>query len=54
MPIINVCQTFFLFFYNKMIKVFPNSIIAGSKGCKEKEFFVAEEAKKEDVKIDLI
>ena len=40
--------------YNQMIKVFPNSIIAGSKGCKEKEFFVAEEAKKEDVKIDLI
>ena len=40
--------------YNQMIKVFPNSIIAGSKGCKEKEFFVAEEAKKEDVKIELI
>lgn len=40
--------------YNQMIKVFPNSIIAGSKGCKEKEFFVAEDAKKEDVKIELI
>ena len=38
--------------YNQMIKVFPNSIIAGSKGCKTKEFFVAEEEKKQDVKMD--
>lgn len=38
--------------YNQIIKVFPNSIIANSKGCTQKEFFVAEEAKKEDVKIE--
>ena len=39
--------------YNQMIKVFPNNIIANSKGCKEMEFFVADEEKREDVKIDL-
>ena len=39
--------------YNQMIQVFPNSIIAKSKGCTKKEFFVAEEAKTEDIKVDL-
>lgn len=39
--------------YNQMIKVFPNNIIANNKGCKEKEFFVAEDEKKADVKIKL-
>lgn len=39
--------------YNQLIKVFPNSIVANKKGCKEKEFFVAEDSKKEDIKIDI-
>lgn len=39
--------------YNQMIKVFPNNIIANNKGCKEMEFFVAEDEKKADVKIKL-
>lgn len=39
--------------YNQMIRVFPNSIIANMKGCKEEAFFEADDAKKEDVKINL-
>lgn len=37
--------------YNQMIVTFPISIIAGSKGLTKKEFFVAEEHKKQDVEI---
>ncbi len=37
--------------YNQMIVTFPISIIAGSKGMTKKEFFVAEEHKKQDVEI---
>ena len=37
--------------YNQMIVTFPISIIAGTKGLTKKEFFVAEEHKKEDVEI---
>lgn len=39
--------------YNQKIVTFPTSIIAGCKGLTKKEFFSAEEKKKEDVKIDL-
>lgn len=39
--------------FNQMIVTFPMSIIAGSKGLTKKEFFEAEETKKQDVKIDL-
>lgn len=39
--------------FNQMIVTFPMSIIAGSKGLSKKEFFEAEETKKQDVKIDL-
>lgn len=38
--------------FNQMIVVFPTSIIAGMKGLTKKEFFEAEETKKEDVKIE--
>lgn len=38
---------------NQMIVTFPTSIVAGMKGLSKKEFFEADEAKKEDVKIDL-
>jgi len=38
---------------NQMIVSFPISIVASSKGLTKKDFFEAEEAKKEDVKIDL-
>ena len=37
--------------YNQMIVTFPISIIAGSKGLSKREFFVAEEHKKQDVEI---
>ena len=37
--------------YNQMIVTFPISIIAGSKGLTKREFFVAEEHKKQDVEI---
>ena len=37
--------------YNQAIVIFPNSIIAGNTHT-AKEFFVAEEAKREDVKMD--
>ena len=39
--------------YNQKIVTFPSSIIANSKGMTKKEFFNAEEKKREDVKIDL-
>ena len=39
--------------YNKMIVSFPISIIAKSKGMVKKDFFEADETKKEDVKIKL-
>lgn len=35
--------------YNQRIIVFPNSIVAGSIGATKKEFFEAEEFKKQDV-----
>lgn len=38
---------------NQMIVTFPTSIVAGMKGLGKKEFFEADEAKKEDVKMDL-
>ena len=39
--------------YNQKIVTFPSSIIANSKGMTQKEFFNAEDKKREDVKIDL-
>ena len=39
--------------YNQRIVTFPSSIIANSKGMTKKEFFNAEDKKREDVKIDL-
>ncbi len=39
--------------FNQMLVSFPTSIIANSKSLTKKSFFEAEEAKKEDVKIDL-
>lgn len=39
--------------FNQMLVTFPTSIIANSKGLTKKAFFEAEEAKKQDVKIDL-
>ena len=39
--------------YNQKIVTFPSSVIASSKGLTKKEFFLAEEKKREDVKIDL-
>ena len=39
--------------YNQKIVTFPTSIIANNKGLTKKEFFSAEEKKREDVKIDL-
>lgn len=38
---------------NQMIVTFPTSIVAGMKGLSKKEFFEADDIKKEDVKIDL-
>lgn len=37
--------------FNQMVVTFPTSIIASSKGLTKKEFFEAEEAKKQDVEI---
>ena len=37
--------------YNQKIAVFPSSIIAGIKGFTKKDFFKADEEKREDVKI---
>ena len=39
--------------FNQKLVTFPTSIIANSKGLTKKDFFEAEEVKKEDVKIDL-
>lgn len=39
--------------YNQLIVTFPSSIVANSKGFTKKEFFEAEESKKNDVKIEL-
>lgn len=39
--------------YNQMIVSFPTSSIARSKGMTKKDFFEADEVKKEDVKMDL-
>lgn len=39
--------------FNQKIVTFPTSIIANSKGLTKKEFFSADEKKREDVKIDL-
>ena len=39
--------------FNQMIVTFPTSVIASSKGLTKKDFFEAEEAKKQDVKMDL-
>lgn len=39
--------------YNQLLVSFPTSSIAKSKGMTKKDFFEADEAKKEDVKIDL-
>jgi LemA protein len=38
---------------NQMIVTFPTSIVAGMKGLGKKEFFEADDVKKEDVKMDL-
>ena len=39
--------------YNQKIVTFPSSIIANSKGLTKKDFFTAENKKREDVKIEL-
>ena len=39
--------------FNQLLVTFPTSAIAKNKGMVKKEFFEAEETKKEDVKIDL-
>ena len=39
--------------YNQLLVSFPTSIIARSKGMTKKDFFEADDVKKEDVKIDL-
>ncbi len=38
--------------FNQMIVTFPTSIVAGMKSLKKKDFFEAEEIKKQDVKIE--
>ena len=38
--------------FNQMIVTFPTSIVAGMKGLTKKDFFEAEEVKKEDVKME--
>ena len=38
--------------YNRMIVVFPNSIVANNINAQKKDFFEAEEAKRQDVKMD--
>lgn len=37
--------------YNTKLVMFPNTIVAGAMGAKEKEFFEAEEAKRSDVQM---
>lgn len=39
--------------FNQMIVTFPTSLIANSKGMTKKDFFEADEVKKQDIKIDL-
>ena len=39
--------------FNQMLVTFPTSSVAKSKGLAKKDFFEADETKKEDVKIDL-
>ena len=39
--------------FNQLLVTFPTSSIAKSKGMTKKDFFEADEVKKEDVKIDL-
>lgn len=39
-------------YFNQLIVTFPISIVAGMKHLVKKDFFVAEEAKREDVKIE--
>ncbi len=39
--------------YNQKLVTFPSSMIANSKGLVKREFFNAEDKKREDVKIDL-
>ena len=39
--------------YNQKIVTFPSSVIAGMKGMTKKDFFEAEETKREDVKISI-
>ena len=39
--------------YNQLLVTFPTSSIAKNKGMTKKDFFEADETKKEDVKIDL-
>ena len=39
--------------FNQMLVTFPKSIIANSKNLTKKEFFEADEKKKEDVKNDV-
>lgn len=39
--------------YNQMLVTFPKSMIANMKGLVKKEFFEADDNKKQDVKIDL-
>lgn len=38
--------------FNQMIVTFPTSIVAKNKGLSQKDFFEAEETKKQDVKIE--
>ena len=38
--------------YNTKIKIFPNVLLAGPLGFKDKIFFEAEEGSKKDVKVD--
>jgi LemA protein len=40
-------------YYNESIMVFPSNIIANNQGLKEKEFFKAEETKKETVNVKI-
>ena len=39
--------------FNQMIVTFPTSVVAGMKGLSKKDFFEADDVKKEDVKMDL-
>lgn len=39
--------------YNQLLVTFPSSLVANNKGMTKKEFFEADEIKREDVKIDL-